>query len=238
MSNKYLINSIYKATEGEGLHLGTPQVFVRFQGCSIGCINCDSMDTWAFDEGESLSLAEIWDRVWSESLEGKIRRISITGGDPLHPKHTAHVIELARHFKQKGWYINIEAAGTRVVDEIFDIVDYISFDFKTPSTGVRTPIVNLVKLIKQYHGKFQIKSVIADREDFHATLDMYNTIIAQVDTHHQLIPWVLTPCFETHEQFPQERFEMVQDLNIENGSLFRVIGQQHKWIYGAKKKQV
>ncbi len=237
MSSNYLINSIYRATEGEGIHLGTPQVFVRFQGCAIGCINCDSMDTWDFS-GQEMPLVDVWDKVWNESLEGSIKRVSITGGDPLHPKHEPRVLELVKHLKERGWYLNIEAAGTRVVDSIFDRIDFISFDFKTPSTGVKTRVENLVKLCKQYKGKFQIKSVIADERDFNASLDAYNQVITMLEDAQISIPWVLTPCYETHEEFPMERFELVQELNIRNGSIFRVIGQQHKWIHGAQKKQV
>ncbi|MEX0799567.1 MAG: hypothetical protein WD025_08980, partial [Bacteriovoracaceae bacterium] len=51
MDDKLAINSIYMATEGEGIHVGTPQIFVRFQGCAIGCVNCDSKDTWEFLPG-------------------------------------------------------------------------------------------------------------------------------------------------------------------------------------------
>ena len=81
--------------------------------------------------------------------------------------------------------------------------------------------------------------MITDQKDFDATYDCYNSIIAQLDNQSLYeIPWVLTPCYETEEEFPMERFSFVQNVNIENGSIFRVIGQQHKWIYGADRKQV
>jgi len=235
MQKKYLINSIYRATEGEGVHLGTPQVFVRFQGCAIGCINCDSMDTWDFS-GEMLSLEDIWDKLQEETYHLKIKRVSITGGDPLHPKHEPQVLELAGFLKEKGFFVNIEAAGTRVVHSIFVLIDFISFDFKTPSTGVKTRVSNIVTLNKQYAGKFQIKAVIADERDFKATYDAYNEVLAQSDNMN--FPWVLTPCYEPDEEFPMERFQNILSMNEKYGNLFRVIGQQHKWVFGADKKQV
>jgi 7-carboxy-7-deazaguanine synthase len=235
MEKNYLINAIYRATEGEGVHIGTPQVFVRFQGCNIGCINCDSMDTWEFT-GEMISLEDIWQRVLKESFDGNIKRVSITGGDPLHPKHEKQVLELVGFLKTKGFFVNIEAAGVRVVDSIFDLSDYISFDYKTPSTGVKTRVENIVKLNKQYGNKFQVKAVVADEIDFKATLDAYNQVLAQSDTMD--FPWCLTPCYEPNEEFPMERFEKVQYLNESNGGMFRVIGQQHKWVYGPDRKEV
>lgn len=231
-SKKHLINSIYRATEGEGVFLGRPQIFVRYQGCAIGCINCDSKDTWDFTEEMGQSVESVIASVHSEGINGLIKNVSITGGDPLHPSHVPHVLALVQELKKKNYYINIEAAGTRIVDEIFSAVDYISFDFKTPSTGVKTPVKNIQKMASSYPGKFQVKAVIADLQDFQATLDAFKEL-SVVD-----FPWVLTPCFNNNEKFPLERFSQVLKWNEEAGGLFRVIGQQHKWIFGPDQKQV
>lgn len=236
MSTKHLINSIYRATEGEGIFLGRPQIFVRYQGCAIGCLNCDSKDTWDFSEEMGQSIESVLVAVHTEGLNGSIKNVSVTGGDPLHPAHVPHVLSLVKSLKEKKYYVNIEAAGSRVVDEIFDLVDYVSFDFKTPSTGVKTPLKNISKMISQYPGKFQVKAVIFDRADFEATLAAYKELAS---THESLpFPWVLTPCFNTNEEFPLERFTSILEWNEENGAHFRVIGQQHKWVFGPDKKQV
>ncbi len=147
--SKHLINSIYRATEGEGLFVGRPQIFVRYQGCSVGCLNCDSKDTWEFDQSSETELEEILTRVYNEGYNGKIKNVSVTGGDPLHPSHVPHVVALVKELKSRGYYVNIEAAGTRVVPEVFDLFDYVSFFFKNPSTGVRTPVKNLVRIQQQ-----------------------------------------------------------------------------------------
>ncbi|WP_412462524.1 4Fe-4S cluster-binding domain-containing protein [Halobacteriovorax sp. RT-2-6] len=232
---QYLINDIYRATEGEGVFVGRSQVFVRFQGCAVGCINCDSMDTWSFDI-EPTSIESIFEKILEESYQGKINWISITGGDPLHPKHVPSVVALSKFLKEKGFKLNLEAAGTRVVDEVFENLDYISFDLKTPSTGVQTRLSLIEKLAQNYSGKFQLKAVIADRKDFDYTLGAYRKLeesLGSID-----FPWVLTPCFEPSEEFPMQRFIDIQDWNQLEGGPFRVIGQQHKWIYGADKKSV
>jgi 7-carboxy-7-deazaguanine synthase len=234
--NKHLINSIYRATEGEGVFVGRPQIFVRYQGCNIGCLNCDSKDTWDFSAESGQDLESILAQVHSEGLNGAIKNVSVTGGDPLHPSHVPHVLMLVKELKERQYYINIEAAGTRVVDEIFDLVNFISFDFKTPSTGVKTPLINISKMIAQYPGKFQVKAVIADERDFKATLAAFKTL--EAEGLGMPFPWVLTPCYNTEEEFPMDRFVAVMKWNEENGGHFRVIGQQHKWIFGPDKKQV
>jgi len=231
---KLLINSIYLATEGEGIHIGTPQVFVRFQGCAVGCLNCDSKDTWDFTQEMAMNSESVVERV--VELSGKIKRVSITGGDPLHPKHEAGVQALVKSLKSRGYYINIEAAGTRVVDELFDLLDFISFDYKTLSTGVSTRLQLIEKMAKQYAGRFQVKAVIETRVDFDQTLKAYQDLY----TKNDLLPfsWVLTPSYNLNEAFPLERFKNVIEWNQEAGAPFRVIGQQHKWIFGPDQKQV
>lgn len=232
------INSIYMASEGEGIHLGTPQIFVRFQGCNVGCINCDSKETWEFDTNK-MEYSAVLSKIESLSAQTpkRLKRVSITGGDPLHPKLFDGVQMLARDLKTKGYFVNIEASGTRVVDSLFDIVDFISFDFKTPSTNVVTPAKNLEKIVTQYGEKAQIKSVITDKKDFEYVADAFLKLEAKLEREIKT-PWVMTPCYEPHEEFPKDRFISIIDMNQKYGSPFKVIGQQHKWIHGPVKRDV
>lgn len=47
-------------------------------------------------------------------------------------------------------------------------------------------------------------------------------------TDHESVDWILTPCYEPHEEFPKDRFEMILSKNLEFGAPLKVIGQQHK----------
>jgi 7-carboxy-7-deazaguanine synthase len=229
-----LINSVYRATEGEGIHIGIPQIFVRYQGCHIGCVNCDSKETWDFDPAFTMSLDEVMEKIEVLS-QNVIKRVSITGGDPLHPSHVPSVIALVKELKARNYFVNIEAAGTRVVKEVFDIVDFVSYDFKTPSTEVRTSKELLGKFLAEYAHKAQVKAVVSDKKDFEATYDAFHFVKA---AHLPEAPWCLTPCYEPGEAFPMNRFQQVVQLNESFGLPFRVIGQQHKWVYGPTERMV
>jgi len=229
-----LINSIYRSTEGEGVHIGTPQIFIRFQGCHVGCSNCDSKETWDFDPRFTMSLDEVMEKIETLSQD-IIKRVSITGGDPLHPSHVPSLLELIKELKQRNYFINLEAAGTRVVKEVFDQVDFISFDFKTPSTSVKTSRQVLLDFIKSFSEKSQIKAVVADKKDFEAVYDVFHFIRAEGAPS---LPWCLTPCYNPDEPFPMNRFQHIVQLNEKFGLPFRVIGQQHKWVYGAETRFV
>jgi len=229
-----LINSIYRATEGEGVHIGTPQIFVRFQGCHIGCVNCDTKETWEFDPAYSMTLDEVMERIEVLSQD-VIKRVSITGGDPLHPSHIPSLLELVKELKNRDYFINIEAAGTRIVPEVFNMVDFISFDFKTPSTEVKTSKELLFKFVSEYGVKSQVKAVISDKKDFESAFDAYYFLKMN---GAEIPSWCLTPCYEPGETFPMARFQQVVQLNESFGMPFRVIGQQHKWVYGAEARMV
>lgn len=236
MGEQLLINSIYRATEGEGIHLGQAQVFIRFQGCQVGCLNCDSKETWEFTRESALDMSQVLEQVERQSLTGKIRRVSLTGGDPLHPRHVPGLRELVGQLKQRGYWSNLEASGTRIVPPIFRAVDFISFDYKPPSTGVHFPLRNLAILCEEYPGKFQVKSVVEDVRDFRACEQAYQFL--QERGLGDGFQWCLTPAFNNHEDFNPARFIEIMSLNYQSNYPFRVIGQQHKWVYGPREKCV
>lgn len=230
------INSIYRATEGEGIFLGMPQVFVRYQGCTVGCKNCDSKDTWSFRGGQVLTTQMVIDKCLQEGFGNSRPRVSITGGDPLDPQHEKSVIELVVELKKLGAWVNIEAAGDKFNSEIFSLVDFISFDVKTPSTEVKVDEKILSKVIDCYFDKLQIKSVVFDRVDFDFIKSLQSKFEQKIN--ERKVPWIITPVFNYGETFPMSRVEKIMEWNDFNGSSFRVISQQHKWIHGPNKKFV
>ena len=40
------INEMFETIQGEGAHTGIPSIFVRLQGCPVGCPWCDTKHTW------------------------------------------------------------------------------------------------------------------------------------------------------------------------------------------------
>ena len=97
---KKKINEIFYSLQGEGVHTGTPAVFVRFSGCNLHCPFCDTRH----EEGIWMSNEEIVEAVKRHPC----RFVILTGGEPslqidedlLHRLHDA------------GRYICIETNGT------------------------------------------------------------------------------------------------------------------------------
>lgn len=225
------IHSIYQAIEGEGVRIGTPQVFIRLQGCSIGCLNCDSKETWAFHKDQHWAIEDIVQKVQIELSEGReksLSQVSITGGDPMHPAFAKALVELCLLLKRKGIFVNIEASGQRVDSQLFEIIDFISFDVKTPSTGVRWNPRPLEVLLQQFGQKSQVKAVISDKKDYDFFYDIYDQLCKKFEL---TTPFVVTPAFNTDEALPKVRIQSICEYNLAMGAPFRVILQQHKVIY-------
>jgi len=260
METSLHLNSLYVATEGEGLLIGRPQIFVRTQGCSIGCVNCDSKDTWNFDDRSLVAVDTVIKSICNivEHKKGP-RRVSITGGDPLHPKILPGVLTLAKELKNLGFFISLEAAGTRIVPELFQVIDFINFDYKTPSTQVQTKKEFILEMVRNFPAKFQVKSVAADERDFNYTLDAYTWVLnewREIEQREDLtklkksplnskaldnqlpFEWILTPVYNPGSEFPVKAFQSILQFNELAGGPFRVIGQQHKWVFGPNEKMV
>ena len=45
----YPVNEVFQSIQGEATHTGTPSIFVRLQGCHIGCAFCDTKHTCLFN---------------------------------------------------------------------------------------------------------------------------------------------------------------------------------------------
>ncbi|MBU3022376.1 7-carboxy-7-deazaguanine synthase QueE [Aestuariibacter sp. A3R04] len=44
------INEMFETIQGEGAQTGVPSIFVRLQGCPVGCSWCDTKHTWTLDD--------------------------------------------------------------------------------------------------------------------------------------------------------------------------------------------
>jgi 7-carboxy-7-deazaguanine synthase len=85
--------------------VGTPSVFVRLQGCSIGCTWCDTKYSWNPAGGEATTLEAILDTVRASPAHNVV----VTGGEPL--EHAAFV-PLVRALHELDRRIEVETAGT------------------------------------------------------------------------------------------------------------------------------
>lgn len=73
----YGVNNLYPTVQGEGGQVGTPMVIVRLQGCPVGCVFCDTPESWEV-AGPQVPAPQIADRVKALGLRWAL----VTGGEP------------------------------------------------------------------------------------------------------------------------------------------------------------
>lgn len=99
------IAECFFSIQGEGITAGAPAVFVRLQGCSVGCGWCDTKYSWDPAGGEEVSL----DALVEQASAFPCRRVVITGGEPLE---SPLFVPLVEALKTRGFTIEVETSGT------------------------------------------------------------------------------------------------------------------------------
>ncbi|MDJ0850975.1 MAG: 7-carboxy-7-deazaguanine synthase QueE [Myxococcota bacterium] len=139
---------VFSSVQGEGIHVGSTTLFVRFGGCDLRCRWCDSPHTWQpaaacrfevsrgsgrFREVPNpVPLAAVLEA--AEGLELSAHRfVSLTGGEPLLQPEA--VLELAGSLRTRGPRIHLETHGvaTDALARVVEAVDVVSMDWKLAS---------------------------------------------------------------------------------------------------------
>jgi organic radical activating enzyme len=98
------IAEIFFSVQGEGPTAGVPAIFIRLQGCSVGCQWCDTKYSWEPAGGREVEL----DTLMAEVLAYPCHRVVITGGEPLESPLFVPAIT-ALH--QREFSIEVETSG-------------------------------------------------------------------------------------------------------------------------------
>lgn len=160
MTKAYL-KEIFSGIQGEGLWVGYRQIFVRFLGCDLRCNWCDTPESlqikqespFSFEKtaGERdfaisdnpVSLEDLCQLIVNLDQKVNHHSISLTGGEPLLQADFIKVFltKLKNNFDFKP-LIYLETGGhkPKELQKIVQIIDFISFDLKLPSSTLEKPL--------------------------------------------------------------------------------------------------
>lgn len=151
---------LFSAIQGEGLNVGTRQIFIRFALCDLRCHFCDSVNTWIAPDScrieqtpglrdfethsNPVELSSLLAWINRQNQPGLHDSISITGGEPL--LHAAFLAEFlprlqASQVAQAGSSIPLpiylETGGHRPAQlaQVLPYLDLIGMDWKLPSVS-------------------------------------------------------------------------------------------------------
>jgi 7-carboxy-7-deazaguanine synthase len=116
------VNELFQTIQGEARWTGTPAVFVRLQGCGVGCVWCDTKHSWNADpagavgldamlakQGDSPGFALCEQPALVDLVDGHAaRHVVITGGEPCLHDLSYLTGALIRRWRP----VQIETSGT------------------------------------------------------------------------------------------------------------------------------
>ncbi len=152
-----MISELYSAIQGEGLFVGERQILVRFFGCGLGCLYCDTPDH-LFKKGQARveqkagarDFVLVEGKVSSEVLadycgrlnspKGLHHSIALTGGEPLEQADFLKAfIPLAKEATALPIFLETGGVLYKELIKLRGLVDIVSMDIKLPSaTGLRS----------------------------------------------------------------------------------------------------
>ncbi|HVP15462.1 MAG TPA: 7-carboxy-7-deazaguanine synthase QueE [Terriglobales bacterium] len=114
------VSEIFLSLQGEGPSAGTPAHFLRLQGCTVGCVWCDTKYAWSAAGGREVAIGSLLDELrgahagapagvpagapagapaeggsGSGSGSGEVPLLVVTGGEPLETPALASLLDLA-----------------------------------------------------------------------------------------------------------------------------------------------
>ncbi|WP_309733579.1 7-carboxy-7-deazaguanine synthase QueE [Chamaesiphon sp. OTE_75_metabat_556] len=146
---------IFSAIQGEGINVGTRQIFVRFGGCDLRCHYCDSQHTWQKQPtceieqtpGERdfvtyanpIELSQLLTWVARQNIPHLHDSISITGGEPLlHASFLAQFLPQVKALTKLPIYLETGGHRPTQLSQILADVDLVGMDIKLPSVSGET----------------------------------------------------------------------------------------------------
>ena len=124
------ISEIFISYQGEGTFMGSRQLFVRFYGCNMSCIYCDTVQKSYKTFTKEALLGKILD------FEDDYNELVLTGGEPLLYSGFLKGF-LPLFLKHRAHRVYLETNGTLPgeLEKIISFVDIVAMDIKLPSSS-------------------------------------------------------------------------------------------------------
>jgi len=123
------VAEVFYSIQGEGVTAGLPAVFVRLQGCTVGCVWCDTKYSWDAAGGRAADV----DGLLREASAYPCRRVVVTGGEPLEsPLFTT----LTPALIDAGFAVEVETSGTLAPPVALDRAIQWNVSLKLAASGV------------------------------------------------------------------------------------------------------
>lgn len=173
------INEIFETVQGEATWTGSPSIFIRLQGCGVGCPWCDTKHTWHVKPEMAVAMEVILQKKadgenYSWLAPSHLARICqlmkpkhvvITGGEPC----IYDLRELTQSLFIAGKTVQIETSGTQAI--LCGAATFVTVSPKIGMPGgfkVLPEAIDRANEIKMPVGKIDDVKTVRDLIDNHA----------------------------------------------------------------------
>ncbi len=148
------VSEIFLSVQGEGVHAGTPSVFLRTYFCNLTCTWCDTKYTW-LGQRESkpgIDYRPMTRREVLSEVEGfDCKHLVLTGGEPL--LHQSLLTPILGDLKREGFFVEVETNGTvKPTPELVEFVDCFNVSPKTSNSLVEERLRTRPDSLKAFVG--------------------------------------------------------------------------------------
>jgi len=236
------IFEVFSGVQGEGIHVGRRQLFVRFSGCNLACLYCDSPQARqpvpfaqieqepggrTFKQMENpFDPSTIADWIAHLDADGRHHSVSLTGGEPLLAAD--FIAELGPLCGGRKLYLETNGTLPRELEKVIDVVHTVAMDIKLASSAGHATDLSVSRefLAVAARREVFVKVVVSDRTQADAVVDAA-LVAASVSRDIPLVIQAVTPTGGVAPPKPLEILALqMSALQILDD--VRIIPQTHK----------
>jgi organic radical activating enzyme len=247
---------VFSAIQGEGLNVGTRQIFIRFALCDLRCHFCDSSHTWnapttcKVERSPGLRDFEIHSNPvplsilleWIERQNPPFLHdsISLTGGEPLlHAPFLQEFLPQVRSLTRLPIYLETGGHRPEQLAMILPYLDSVGMDLKLPSVSGENHWQDHAKFLQLCHNSSLdvfVKIIISQSTD-PSELKQAASLIAEISPDVPVFLQPVTPLAASLQLTPTDilaptpdQVLMWQALMKKSVTHVRVVPQTHKML--------
>jgi 7-carboxy-7-deazaguanine synthase len=242
---------VFSAIQGEGLNVGTRQLFVRLGGCDLRCHYCDSAHTWRAQDTcrvevtpgqrdfevypNPVDVSQLIAWVARQNIHRLHDSLSLTGGEPLlHADFLAAFLNQLRHSVRIPIYLETGGHRPQELKQLLPYLDMVGMDVKLPSVSGEThwEAHEVFLSLCDRSSVTVFCKLIVSRGTAEADLDRAAALVAGVNPNIPVFLQPVTPLSEQGQPEPPTA-EQVLDWQAkfkQQLTSVRVIPQTHKMI--------
>lgn len=229
-----IFSDVFFSVQGEGPYAGIPTIFIRFQGCTVGCRFCDEKKSWSFAIGGKKSYSDIL----ALADESGIHHFTITGGEPLENPSLLSALTDALSQQYADAEFHLETSGANWVTNSKEVLQVFSSIVLSPkllyvTDGAKWYFSKLFLTYWHEHIKvLALKFVVGHPTDFDEAVRFVDEFIRSCKVVHPL-PVIFSPMFDPKEPrlaHPDTMPEILRKFSLTRipGADLRMGLQMHK----------